>query len=362
MAEASEGLRGPKNSIRGGYGQKILIAFAFVLSVSAARASDSVMLSGRAMGTSWSVKFVQPAVPLAPAIVERAVSERLEQLEQIFSTYRPQSGLSRFNAVESTEWIPVAPELAHVAGESRQISELTGGAFDVTVHPLVQLWGFGSKPRSNSGATPGDIAAALVLVGWRQLEVRPNPPALRKARPRISVDLSSMAKGFAADSVSELLSLAGAPNHLVLVGGDVKSGGAGPGGAGWRVGIERPADQQPAIAGTVMLRGNALSTSGDYRNYSMAGGRRYGHIIDPRTGEPVSRALVSASVIHASSATSSALATALFVLGPEEGFRFATEQRLACLFQMRDGSELDSRSTPEFKWREFKTRDGDMID
>jgi thiamine biosynthesis lipoprotein len=319
------------------------------LIASAAHASEPVTLTGRAMGTTWSVKFIQPASKLAPATIERSVADRLEQLEQLFSTYRPQSALSQFNAMQSTDWIPVAPELARVAEESRRISELTEGAFDVTVLPLVQLWGFGSTRRTDSIPTQNEISIARAGVDWRRLEMRVNPPALRKTAASLAVDFSSLAKGFSADEISRLLAGLGAPNHLVQVGGDVKAAGMGGEGTGWRVAIENPLDLPAGSTHVVTLRDMALSTSGDYRNSFVVGERRYGHIIDPRRGKPASSPLVSVSVLDPSCATSSALATALFVLGDDEGFRLAAAQRLAGLLLVREGNTITSRATPRFE-------------
>jgi len=319
--------------------------------VTLAHASEPVALSGKAMGTTWSVKWIQPAAPLAPALLERRVAERIEQLEQQFSTYRPESVLARFNASGGTDWIPVPPELAQVTRQARDLSVLTGGAYDATVHPLVQLWGFGTQRRDGVLPEVAEIAQAWALVDWRQLEVRTAPPALRKTRAGITADFSSMAKGFTADAVSELLGVLGAPNHLVLIGGDVRSGGAGGEGTGWRVAIEQPVETAVQVAAVVGLNGEALSTSGDYRNFFQAGGRRYGHIIDPRTGRPVSGELAAVSVIAASGARSSALATALFVLGAEEGLRLATAEGWAVLFQLRSEAKITRRATPEFEQR-----------
>jgi thiamine biosynthesis lipoprotein len=279
---------------------------------------------------------------------ERSVAERLEQLEQLFSTYRPESALSRFNATPTTEWIPVAAELVHVADDSRRISELTTGAFDVTVLPLVQLWGFGSMRRTDSIPTQMEISAARARVDWRRLETRMNPPALRKTEASLAVDFSSMAKGFSADEISRLLAGLGAPNHLVQVGGDVKAAGTGVEGKGWRVAIENPSDLSTPTE-VVTLRDMALSTSGDARNFFVLEGRRYGHIIDPRRGEPASSSVVSVSVLDPSCATSSALATALFVLGDDEGFRFAAAQQLAGLLLVRAGKTITPRPTPRFE-------------
>ncbi|MGH7955892.1 MAG: FAD:protein FMN transferase, partial [Opitutaceae bacterium] len=336
--------------LAGSFSSVVILALGLASGMSAATtdAGKPVALAGRAMGTSWSVKFIPPTAPLEPPLVRHQIVERLEALEQQFSTYRANSTLSRFNAARHTDWFPVEPELAQVAEASRAMSELTHGAFDVTVFPLVRLWGFGGKHRPDSLPNEQAMARARALVDWRRLEVRRNPPALRKMESRLEADFSSMAKGFAADAISVLLTGLGAPNHLVQIGGDVKSSGSPSGGAGWRTGIEEPVPGAHSIALVVPLRGEALSTSGDYRNFFEAGGKRFGHIIDPRSGWPVSGSVVAVSVVHRSAAMSSALATALFVLGAEEGGRIAREQKLACLFQVRSGTNIVRHLTPEF--------------
>ncbi|MDO8541327.1 MAG: FAD:protein FMN transferase [Opitutaceae bacterium] len=315
-------------------------------------AAEPIALSGRAMGTTWSVRFLPPATPLDSQTVSHRVPERLEQLEQQFSTYRATSEISRFNAADTREWIPVSTEFARVAAEARQLSELTQGAFDATVAPLVRLWGFGPDGRAAGRPTRLEISAARRHVDWRAVEIRSEPPALRKKDPLLTVDFSSIAKGFTSDQVGELLRSLGATNYIVQVGGDVKAEGRGPGGeSGWRTGIEVPRPDARAIACVVELSGEAVSTSGDYRNFFTAGGRRYGHIIDPRTGEPVSSTLAAVSVIESSCARSSGLATALFVLGPDEGFRLASRERIAALFFIRERGGLVPRMTPEFEAR-----------
>lgn len=317
-----------------------------LLALTSAIAAEPIVLNGRAMGTTWSVKFLQPATPLNPATLQARIAEKLEQLEQQFSTYRPTSEISRFNASTSTEWITASPEVVRVATDSRRLSARTSGAYDPTVEPLVRLWGFGAQRRSGDLPSPAEIAAARARVDWHRLEIRTSPPALRKTSPDISVDFSSMAKGFAADTISELLHSLGATNHFAQVGGDIKTAGTHT----WRTGIEQPSAtaNPPTLAQVVSLAGQALSTSGDTNNFFERDGRRYGHIIDPRTGRPVSGALATVSVIHTSCAQSSALATALFVLGAEEGYNFAVRERLACLFIIRDGATSKQRATPQF--------------
>jgi len=322
----------------------------------AGSAAEPTALSGRAMGTTWSVKFFQPLPPspaLDPTLVKARVAATLEHLESVFSTYRSASELSRFNTATSTDWSPVSPELARVAWESRCISETTSGAFDATVDPLVRLWGFGPQRRITIVPTASEINAARAFVGYQRLGVRLSPPALRKAIPNLTADFSSLAKGFATDALSELLTALGAIEHLTQIGGDLKTSGARP----WRTAIEQPSSPglaghtaalAPSFARIISLAGSALSTSGDSHNFTTIAGHRYGHIIDPRTGRPSSNGLASVSVMHASCATSSALATALCVLGPDAGWALATREHLACLFILREGGLLTHRATPEF--------------
>jgi thiamine biosynthesis lipoprotein len=307
------------------------------------------------MGTQWSVTWIQPGSVLPEEKVRTQVAARLEELEAMFSTYRTNSVISRFNAHASDTWFSVPGEVVAVARAGLALSQETNGAFDLTVAPLVNLWGFGSEPRASGLPGDAEIARALARVAWQKLEVHDQPPALRKADPQLAVDFSSIAKGFAADEVSAVLLRLGAERHLVQIGGDVRSAGDG-GGAGWALAIERASElpgvaaDAAAIAATVRLtRGAALSTSGNYRNAIEHRGRRLGHIIDPRTGWPVESGLVAVSVVASSCAQSSALATALFVLGPDAGWRFAQERGVAALFQLHDGGRRVLRANPAWK-------------
>jgi len=322
--------------------------FFFVLGffVSPLLAAEPVVLSGRAMGTTWTVKFIQPVSPLNPVTLHARISEKLEQLEQQFSTYRPTSELSRFNATPRTEWVTVSPEIARVAAAAQAFSQRTEGAFDVTVAPLVQLWGFGTQRRA-SPPPAQEISTARARVDWRRLEVRSGPPALRKTSPDLAVDFSSMAKGFAVDEIGERLRALGVDECWVQIGGDIKTVGT----RGWRAGIAwpgAPGTQSPATVQVLELVGRALSTSGNANNFFQYEGRRYGHIIDPRTGEPVHSELAAVSAVDTTCATSSALATTLFVLGAEHGFTFAVRERIAALFIVRAGEGFVLKPTPEW--------------
>ena len=306
-------------------------------------AAEPVALTGRALGTTWTVKFLQPAPPLNPATLTARISATLERLEQQFSTYRPNSELSRFNTARTTDWITVSPELARVATDCRALSVLTGGAFDATIFPLVDLWGFGPQRRSGPPPSATEISAARSRTDFRRLESRASPPALRKTSANLAADFSSMAKGFAADTIAAQLSALGSTDHYVQIGGDIATAGPRP----WRVAIEQPAGSAP-LAHVFDLAGQSLSTSGDAHNSFTHAGRRYGHILDPRTGEPVASPLASVSVIAPTCAQSSARATALFVLGPDAGFALAVRERWSALFLIREGPSFTAHPTPEF--------------
>lgn len=325
-----------------------------MLGVVGAFAAEPVRVTGRTMGTTWAVSYTAGAGAESPEIerVRLRVQARLDELEEIFSTYRAGSEVSRFNRAASGEWVSVSAELAEVAEISRGISALTGGAFDATVAPLVELWGFGPHGVARAAAWPTaeEIAGARMRVGFRRLEVRREPAAaLRKVRGDVAVDFSSVAKGFATDEVARVLREMGAPEHLVQVAGDMRSGGA----KRWRVGIEAPegrAGGEGEIADVVELGGGeALSTSGNYRNVIVREGRRVGHIIDPRIGRPVESEVVAVSVVAKSSAEASGWATGLFVLGVEEGMRVADREGIAVMFLVRNGDGFTRRMTAGFE-------------
>lgn len=267
------------------------------------------------------------------------------------STYRADSDLSRFNRLRSTDWIPVADDVARLAGIARGVSEQTGGAFDVTVGPLVNLWGFGpGQPPGGFGTIPTDamIESARRHVGYRLLDSRAAPPALRKSDPLVYADFSGIAKGYAAELVGRRLEELGARDYLVAVGGEMRARGLSHRGRPWRVGIETPTPGTRRVLYEVELRDGSLSTSGDYRNFFDHGGRRYCHEIDPATGRPVERPPASVSVADASGAYADAMATALMVLGPEKGYALAERRGLAALFVMRQSDHFEAKATPRF--------------
>lgn len=315
---------------------QLFVVWLWVVAASALPAAETTTLRGRAMGTTWEVQLVgSPPDGTQRADLQNGIAAELERLEAIFSTYRSNSEIARFNLAPTGNWIAVAPELAATAAQAAQLSERTAGAFDATVAPLLKLWGFGPVRRTGGAPTAAEIAAARAQVGWRGLEARESPPALRKREGPRTLELSSVAKGYAADALSAWLVLRNRPAHRVQLGGDLKVSGNGPAGTGWSLGIETAAAGPAGLAATLRLSEGGLSTSGNYRNTTVLGGKSFGHILDPRTGRPAESDLLAVSVVAPTAAESSGWATALFVLGPEDGMRLAEELGLAALFQVR---------------------------
>ncbi len=282
-------------------------------------AGAPVEVAGPTMGTRYSVKVVDLPAALGEAALRAGVERVLEAVNASLSTYRPDSELSRFNRSPDTGWVPASADLLRVVTEAQRVSRLTGGAFDVTVGPLVNLWGFGPGRGEDRVPAEAEVAAARARVGYARLEVRDLPPAVRKAIPDLYVDLSAIAKGYGVDRVSEYLEAQGVARYLVEVGGEVRGRGSNARGTPWKVAVERPAEGERAAYAVVDVDGVGVATSGDYRNYFEQDGRRYSHTIDPATGRPITHALASVTVVSDTCMTADALATGLNVLGPEAG-------------------------------------------
>ncbi|MCX6900847.1 MAG: FAD:protein FMN transferase [Verrucomicrobia bacterium] len=326
-----------------------LLATAFAAAAEPKPAAELVTFAGRTMGTAYSVKFLQPPAPVVVEQARREVGALLDRLDRAMSTYREDSEVCRFGAYRGSDWFAVSADTARVVVESLRVSELTSGAFDVTVDPLVRLWGFG--PRRETGEAPPEqaIAEARRKVGWRKLQARLDPPALRKTSPEISVDLSAIAKGYTADAVAERLGQFGVTNYLVAIGGELKARGHGQQGRPWRVGVDKPLDDGRAIQRVIELKDKAVSTSGDYRNFFTDAGHRYSHVVDPRTGRPVTHNLASVTIVCETSARADALATGLMVLGPDTGYALAAKHGWPCLFILRAKSGFIEKPTPAFE-------------
>ncbi len=309
----------------------------------------TIRLTGSTMGTSYDLKLVPAQGQTVPADFRNRVEELLARINRQMSTYDPNSELSRFNRNPSTDWIAVSPELHQVVAEGLRTSELTNGAFDITVGPLVNLWGFGPEPRRDQ--VPSDVAIARVRerVGYWRLQAREQPPALKKERADLYVDLSALAKGYGVDQLAALVETTGITSYLVSIGGEIRARGHNGQGQPWTIAIEKPVPGQRAVERLVRFGDRSISTSGDYRNFFEQNGQRYSHVINPRTGRPVLQTLASVTVIGDRSMIADATATALMVAGPDAGFQLASEHHLAAFFVLVKPEGFQERYTPEFE-------------
>ncbi|RJQ74082.1 MAG: FAD:protein FMN transferase [Desulfobacteraceae bacterium] len=278
-------------------------------------------LAGETMGTTYHIKVVA-GQSVDWKAVHQMIEARLAQINQSMSTFRPDSEISRFNAMTRTdEPFPISADFLRVMLSAREIHRLSQGAWDGTVDPLVDLWGFGkSGPLKNSIPPAQAIERARRQVGFNLIDISVNG-YLTKKSPHVTVDLASIAKGYGVDQIAVLLNGFGFKNYLVEIGGEVYAAGRRPDGQNWRVGISRPqAGAAPEdVYKVVRLHKAALATSGDYRNFYRIDGRTYAHIIDPRTGYPLQNGVVSASVVADNCTLADGLATALMVMGPKQG-------------------------------------------
>ena len=308
-----------------------------------------IELTGRTMGTTYSVKLVDVPKDLDQATLQKAIDARLADINRQMSTYDPASELSRFNRQSGTHWFSVSPALVQVVDEAKRTSRLSDGIFDVTVGPLVDLWGFG--PEKTMDPIPSDlrIRQALSLVGFEKLETRDQPPALRKTVAGLRVDLSAIAKGYAVDEVSLLLHRRGLDNHLVEIGGELRGKGHNARRASWRIAVEKPGADFKTAYMAVHLADQGMATSGDYRNFFEKNGRRYSHTIVPTTGKPVIHSLASVTVVAQSCMRADALATALLASGPDQGYALARREGIAALFIERTDQGFHTRATAPMK-------------
>ncbi|MDG2469045.1 MAG: FAD:protein FMN transferase, partial [Pirellulaceae bacterium] len=288
--------------------------------------------------------------------LKNSVAEELESVNQRMSTYIDDSEVSRFNQSTSTDWFPVSQATAEVVQKAQKISELSDGAFDITVQPLVALWRF-SKDKSKLTALPDKslIAENLRKVGYKKLQVRLDPPALKKSVPALQIDLSAIAKGYAVDLVARQLQAMGLDNFLIEVGGEVRASGEKPDHSSWRVGIEKPLPGAREPYQIIELYHQALASSGDYRNFFELNGKRYSHTIDPRTGYPVDHAVTATSVIANDCTTADAMATAIMVLGPDGGIQLANKAGVKALILSNTNNQLLATKTANFPSNELET-------
>jgi FAD:protein FMN transferase len=308
-------------------------------------------VTGDAQGTTFSLQWTGGG---SAAEIEAAAELELERIDALLSNYSPDSTLERFNAVRSTEPVELPAELVALLALAKRIHAASAGCFDPTVRPLVRAWGFdGDAPAVPAAAA---IDGALASVGLDKLEL-PDASHARKLQPELEVDMASIGQGYTAGRLADLLERYGSTNYLAEIGGEIVARGAKPGDVAWRVGIENPVSGDPAGRALRMPAASrtAVITSGSYRHYLEADDRRYGHIIDPRTGWAVEHGLLSVTVVGSDPALAGAWGTALLCLGPAAALATAENEKLAALLWVDDGAGsvgLEVSAAFAGEWRE----------
>lgn len=317
--------------------------------------SGITRVSGQTMGTSYALQLVELPADVETEQLQAEIDSLLTRLDrEIFSTYAPNSELSRLNDHPTGVPFIASSEMIEVLQLAREVSDLSGGAFDVTVGPMVNLWGFG--PQGVPGLLPSDaeIEAALEQVGFRHLRIDASNFQVIKTRD-LYIDLSAIAKGYAVDQLAAYLADMGIESYFLEIGGELRIRGLKPGEESWVPAIEAPQDGSPQIYEIFYSRGDeiAVAGSGDYRNYFEQDGVRYSHEIDPRSGRPVSHNLAAVYVIADTTAYADAMATAYMILGLEEGAELAQELGQAVYFIYKSGdnsgqNQFSDLVTPQF--------------
>lgn len=312
-----------------------------------ARTREPHAFGGQTMGTTWSVRT--GALPRGVDLValRTGVEALLDDVNAEMSTYREDSLLTRFNRAPPGTVIGVSPHLAQVLAAALALARDSGGAYDVTVGPLVNVWGFGPAGRRKEPPPAADLEAARARVGWQRLPYDAAARTLTQPGD-VYLDLSSIAKGHAVDRIAGHLLGRGLRDALIDIGGDMRALGRRPDGQPWRIAIERPLPGTREVHTVIGPTEMAVASSGSYRNFFSDRGHAYSHIIDPRTAAPVPHEHISVSVLHPLCMHADALATALTVLGPDEGLGFAVARDLPVLFLLRDGEHIAERASPAF--------------
>lgn len=334
----------------------LLTSLFFITACSDAGDQKISKISGPTMGTQYHISWVSDKQSRHDIALEaKEIQEQVDQLLMAFnrsmSTYDPKSELSLINHHFKPSWQDISEDLYLVLQMSLELNAQSDRAFDVTVGPLVNLWGFGPDKRQFQAPSQQDIAALLDQVGSEAIELRSLGEGLFQLRLKQAryIDLSAIAKGYAVDVLGDFLQQQGINRYLVEVGGEIIANGVKPQQQPWRIAIEAPNDDGRSVQIIIPLSNMGIATSGDYRNFFEQEGHRFSHTIDGRTGKPVEHSLASVSVLHKSVAMADAWATALTVLGAEQGLALAEKYNLAAYFIVRTDMGYQQVSSSQFE-------------
>lgn len=305
-------------------------------------------LGGPTMGSHYSLKYVQGAATPEPAVLKRDVEALLDDIDQQLSTWRQDSLTSQYNQLPAGSCQTVTPAMLELVKVGQQLAQDSDGAFDLTLQPLLDLWGFGYQSRSEQVPTPEQLTAVQQRVGQQYLRIE-GQQLCKDAD--LQLDFNSIAAGYTVDLLGERLRDLDVHSYLLDVTGELKAMGRKPDGSHWHIAIEAPRDDQQVAQKILALDDQSVSTSGDYRNYFEQDGRRYSHTLNPQTGAPIVHNLASVTVVDPSTLRADGLSTLLMVLGPQRGFDFAEQHGVAAFFVLREGAGFVSKGTSTFNRR-----------
>ncbi|MEY3221013.1 MAG: hypothetical protein RIT27_2370 [Pseudomonadota bacterium] len=330
--------------------RKIFVLFVMLILLGCEQAHKSLFLEGSTMGTTYHITLVNVPPHLKEPDIKQRIDTLLNEVNQQMSTYKKDSELSLLNQNSSTDWIPISNALFIVLQEAIRVSQLSDGAFDITVGPLVNLWGFGPQWHEEKIPSPEMIAETKQKVNYQYLNLQSNPPAVRKTRADIYIDLSGIAKGYGVDVIADFLEQQGILNYLVEIGGELRLKGQNAQGKKWKVAVEKPIPNVRAVQSVIEINNAGVATSGDYRNFFELNGRRFSHIINPKTGEPVQTNVVSATILDPKSCmTADAWAKVPIVMGAEKALALADRENIAMFLLLKEGDQFVSKSSRAFQ-------------
>ncbi|MBK8946708.1 MAG: FAD:protein FMN transferase [Ignavibacteriae bacterium] len=308
---------------------------------------DVYSLAGTTMGTTYSLKVIEPQESKKLIRLDKKIDSVLVDVNNKMSTYIKTSELSLFNQSQLTDWINFSPDLYHVFSTAKRISQESNGSFDITVGPLVNLWGFGPAKKDSLIPSEEQIIETLKNVGMDKIQIDIDNNRVMKNNVNVYCDLSAIAKGYGVDKVGLFLEKVGLNEYMIEIGGEVRTKGKNKNNENWKIGISSPASD--GLQKVLEISNYSVATSGDYFNYFEEKGIRYSHTIDPKTGKPITHKLASVTVIHKNCENADAYATAIDVLGPEAGYDFALKLKLPVFMIVRENENFIEKMTPQFE-------------
>jgi thiamine biosynthesis lipoprotein len=326
-----------------------VLLIAFALAAGCQKSARETEVSGEAQGTTYHIKLVLEGVSTPLEEIRNQISSTLAEIDAQMSNYREDSEISHINRLERTTWLLVPKEIAELLVIAHTVYERSDGCYDLTVKPLFDLWGFSGH--ENKVPTQDEIDALLPHVGMQLLEVDAVNKRIRKKDPKLKIDLSSIAQGYSVGVIARLLETLGIKNYLVEIGGEMVVKGHKTNGDDWRVAVQTPTPLTREIEKIIDIReqkGIAIMTAGTYQHFFEANGQTYSHILNPKTGRPITHHLRSVTVMHDDPTWADAWDTALLCVGEEEAIRIAEAEKLKVLLIYEGDGKLTEHMSKAF--------------